>query len=193
MTYFLETPWPAMLIGGLAALMIGSGWLRTGQTWLLYLLLAILALTVGAVVLERLVVTDREQVDATLHEIARLVEKNDLEAAFQYAHSPAVRGQAAGELPRYRFQEVAIARNLQIKVFPKHLPPKATAEFNVLVVFSTRDGSWSNQRLARYVEVTMLKDDDGQWRVSAYAHYDPMRGMRADDTQGPRSGSPFNP
>jgi hypothetical protein len=185
MTLFLEHPWPAILIGGLAALMIGSGWLRTGQAWLLYLLLLILALTVGAIVLERLVVTDREQVDATLHVIARLVEKNDIEAALEYAHSPAVRAQAAGELPQYHFQQITIARNLQIQVFPKHLPPKATAEFNVLVVFGTRDGSWSNQRLVRYVEVTLLKEEDGQWRVSAYSHYDPMRGVRLDDPQGP--------
>jgi hypothetical protein len=52
----------------------------------------------------------------------------------------------------------------------------ATAEFNVVVVLSTRDGQIVNRRIPRYVEVTFYKDEDGQWCVGAYNHFDPRRG-----------------
>ena len=182
MHWLFETPWPAIVIGVLATAIVASGWLRTGRQTLLHLMVAIILLTIGAVVLERWVVTDREQVDATLHEIARLVESNDVDAVLRYAYSgsPATRAQAAGELPRYRFQTVTIARNLQIQVFPKHVPPRATAEFNVIVQLGLADGSWSDQRVVRYVEVTFYQEADGQWRVAAYNHYEPFRGVRDD-------------
>jgi hypothetical protein len=189
MTWFLESPWPALLIGGLATAILASGWLHTGRQALLYLMLVCILLTVGAVVLERAIVTDREQVDATLHEIARLVEKNDVPAVLRHAYSgsPAVRAQAAAELPRYKFQTVTIARNLEIKMFPKHLPPKATAEFNVIVRAGLADGSWGDQSGVRFVEVTLFQEPTGEWRVASYEHADPLRGAREDDRQ------PFRP
>jgi hypothetical protein len=182
MSWLFETPWPAIAIGVLATAMAAGGWLHTGRRALLHAMVAIILLTIGAVVLERWVVTDREQVDATLHEIARLVESNDVDAVLRYAYSgsPAVRAQAAGELPRYRFRNVTIARNLHIQVFPKHVPPRATAEFNVIAQVSLADGSWSDQRVVRFVEVTLYQEADGQWRVAAYNHYEPLRGLRDD-------------
>ncbi len=174
MDWILENPLPSVLIGGLTAAMLGSGWLRTGQKWLLYLTIAAVLLTVGAVVLERVVVTDREQITVALHEIADLVERNEIEAAFQYAYSgaPEVRDHARTELRQYRFHEIDIKRNLRIEVLPDHIPPKAIARFNVLVVLSTRDGPI---RILRFVEVTFFKEEDGQWRVGAYSHDAPSR------------------
>jgi hypothetical protein len=65
-------------------------------------------------------------------------------------------------------------------VFPKHVPPRATAEFNVIAQVSLADGSWSDQRVVRFVEVTLYQEADGQWRVAAYNHYEPLRGLRDD-------------
>jgi hypothetical protein len=179
MDWILENPLPSVLIGGLTAAMLGSGWLRTGQKWLLALTIAAILLTVGAVFLERIVVTDREQITVTLHEIADLAERNEIEAALEYAYSgtPEVRDHASAELPQYKFQKIDIKRNLRIEVFPDHIPPKAEATFNVLVVLNTRDGPI---RILRYVEVTFFKEEDGQWRVGDYSHYEPRRAFTVD-------------
>ena len=182
MTWLLETPLPAILIGVLTTAILGGGWLKTGKQWLLYLMIAAILLTVGAVFLERMVVTDREQITATLHEIADLVERNKIDAAVEYAHSgwPEVRAQAEAELPRYEFKEVSIGRNLEIEVFPTHIPPKATAEFTVVVVLGTRDRSFSGGRIPRFVVVTFLKEESGEWHVSDYEHLPPNAAFQVE-------------
>lgn len=182
MTWLTENPFPVLLIGSLTTIILASGWLRTGSRWLLAAVLVALGLTIGLVLTERLIVTDREQVTQTLHEIAALVERNEIDAALEYAYSksPGVRSQAASELPLYRFAEVNIKSNLQVKVFPKLAPPMAKAEFNVVVVLSTRDGLIANRRIPRYAEVTFYKEEDGQWRVGGYNHFDPRRGFTVD-------------
>lgn len=186
MTTLAENPLPALLIGSLTTVILAGGWLRTGSKWLLAAVIAAIVLTLAAVFAERLIVTDREQVTQTLFDIAKLVERNQVNEALEYAYpkTPAVRAQAAAELPRYRFSEVDIKSNLEVKVFPDRTPPMATAEFNVVVVLSTRDpgrdGLINNRRIPRYVEVTFYKDDDGQWRVGAYDHFDPRRGFTVD-------------
>jgi len=174
MDWILENPVPSVLIGGLTAAMLGSGWLRTGRNWLLCLTIAAILLTVGAVVLERIVLTDRERIAVTIHEIADLVEQNEIDAALEYAYSgsPEVRNHGSSELRQYDFHEVDIKHNLRIEVFPDHIPPKAEATFNVLVVITTRDGPF---RALRFVEVTFFKEEDGQWRVGAYSHHEPRR------------------
>ena len=182
MIWLTENPFPALLIGSLTTAILAGGWLRTGSKWLLSAVIAAIALTVGLVLAERWIVTDREQVTQTLHDLAAVVERNEVAAALEYAYSksPAVRSQAANELPLYRFSEVNIKSNLQVEVFPNVDPPMATAEFNVVVVLSTRDGLIANRRIPRYLEVTFYKEDDGQWRVGAYNHFDPRRGFTVD-------------
>ena len=190
MTALFENPLPALLIGSLTTVILAGGWLHTGSKWLLAAVVAAIVLTVAAVLAERLIVTDREQVTQTLFDIAKLVERNQVNEALTYAYpkTPAVRAQAAAELPLYRFSEVDIKSNLEVEVFPERTPPMATAEFNVVVVLSTRDGLLNNRRIPRYVEVTFYKDDDGQWRVGAYNHFDPRRGFTVDPDAGDPRG-----
>jgi hypothetical protein len=188
MTLLLEDPVPAMIIGGLTAAILGGGWIQTGRKWLIYLMVAVILLTVGAVIMERMVVTDREQITATLHQIAALVERNDVDAAVDYAYSgtPEVRSAAEAELARYEFSDVDIKSNLEVEVFPDEKPPRAVAEFNVTAQLSTKGGQFqiSDRRIPRYVEVTFYKEDNGAWRVGGYAHHEPTRGFRVDDSNG---------
>jgi hypothetical protein len=188
MTWLTENPFPILLIGSLTTAILVGGWLRTGSKWVLGGAIVAIAITVGLVLAERWIVTDREQVSRTLHEIAAAVERNDVEAALTYAYSgaPDVRAHADAELRQYRFSEVNIKRNLQIEVFPNRDPPLATAEFNVIVVLTTRDGLVGTRRIPRYVEMTFYKEDDGRWGVGGYEHFDPRRGFMVDpETQRP--------
>ena len=183
MEWIFEDPVPAMIVGGLTAAILGGGWIQTGRKSLLYVMIVVILLTVALVVVERVVVTPREQVKDTLFEIARLVAENDIEAASSYAYSgaPQIRQAAIAELSLYQFQSVDIKRNLKIKVEPDRDPPRATADFNVVVTMGTRDGFISERRIPRYVEITMYREADGQWRVADYAHDDPRRGWMVDD------------
>ena len=90
MTWLFENPVPAVLIGGFSLAILIGGWLKTGWRSLIVAMVAVIALTVGLVVLERYVVTDREQVDLTLRDIAALVERNDIDkaTALEFAPNP---------------------------------------------------------------------------------------------------------
>ena len=193
MTWILENSVPAIIIGGLTAAMLGGGWLQTGRKWLLYLMIAAIVLTFGAVILERVVVTDREQVTATLHEIAAAFERNDIDAALQYTYSgaPEVRSQATGELGRYEFTAVDIKRNLEIEVFPKANPPRAVAEFNVTVQLTVRNTLYTNRRIPRWVQVIFYQEADGAWRVGGYQHDEPTRGYRVNDRRAGQGAVDF--
>ncbi len=182
MELLYENPLPAILIGGLSALILAAGWLKTGSRWLLAGLLVAIALTVTLVLVERFVETDREQITATLYRIANLVEHNEITEAVEYAYSgaPEVGSEALEELSNYRFSSVRIKRNLEVDVFPDEAPPRAVAEFNVVVVVSTKNGLITDRQVPRYVEVTFMEEDDGPWRVSGYRHYEPLRGFQED-------------
>jgi hypothetical protein len=185
--WLFENPVPAVIIGSLSICILAGGWLQTGQRWLLYLVVVVLASTVGAVLIERAVVTDRESVKATLYQIADLVEKNDIDGALQYAYSGSapVHTHAKSELPGYRFSEVKIKRNLEIDVFPDHIPPKAVAEFNVVVRGTAKEMLDHTFHVPRFVEVVFYQEDDGRWRVGDYRHYEPQRGFSADRLRRP--------
>ena len=179
MTWLFENPVPTVLIGVLSLAILIGGWLKTGWRSLIVAMVAVIALTVGLVVLERYVVTDREQVDLTLREIAALVERNDIDGALKHVHSSGqrIRDAASGELRGYKFSKVSITSTPEIKLSPAHNPTQAVAEFNVVVVVSDAAGGLSDVRAPRFVSVTFLKED-GQWRVSDYKHDEPTAGMR---------------
>lgn len=181
MTWFFEaSPVWIIVLGLLLAAMLVGGWIQTGQKALLYAAGAAVVLTSLLLLAERMVETDREQVERTLHEIARDVERNDLQAVLRHIYSgaPEIRDRAASEFPNYTFKEVRITRLRKIDVVPKHLPPKAVAEFNVVVVGSDRQGLLNDQQVPRFVVVTFYQESDGRWAVADYQHYDPQEGFK---------------
>lgn len=179
MSGLLENPLPVLALGAFTAIVLGAIWLQTGTKQFLYGLIAVLVVMVAAVILERVIETEREKVSATLHQIAREVERNDAQAATRHVHSsaPRLRQRATAEMQRWTFEQVSIKPNLKIDVYSHEDPPRAVAQFNVMVIVSDRVGLAESIRAPRFFTVTLLKED-GEWRVSAYAHYDPQAGYQ---------------
>ena len=169
MTLF-ESPMLVLVIGLTTAALLGGLWLQTGKRILLVSLVAMLALTAAGIMLERSIETDREQIDRTLHQIARDIERNDRRAVLAHMHSQAVdkRQAAAAEIERYEFEQVKIKSNLQIEVDASTEPKTAIAKFNVVVIAS---GALlgKRRRVPRYVTLE-FEQEDGDWRVRNYSH-----------------------
>lgn len=184
MVWLLEKPLFIVVIGMSTTGILGGIWLQTGRRVAIHAMLATLALTCLLLGLERWIETDREQIDATLHRIARHVERNDLDAVLTYAHSDAewIRQQASNELPRYVFQQVKIKANLEIQVASEASPKEAVAEFNAVVVLSDRSGLFQNNRVPRYVIVKFQKEGE-DWRVTDYEHHDARFGYTQREPQ----------
>lgn len=130
---------------------------------------------------ERMVITDREAIEATLHQIASNVEHNERGALLAHIHPsvPWLKLRAEGEMPNYTFTACKVNKIHEIRVAAGNKPRSAEAEFNVYVSGSFRLGSQSfDGDFPRYVALKLQQDANGRWRVLNYAHADPLRGFR---------------
>lgn len=175
MTSLFESPTTALIVGGLTTALLITGFLQTGWKSLLVGTLLTIAATIGMVVLERMVVTERERVEQVIYDVAACVERNDVEAAISHVHSGAsrIRDHAKREFSSWKFSRVVVKSNLEVKLTPTENPQTAVASFNVVVVLSDASESIKDQHVARMVQVTLRKEQD-EWRVWSYTHMNPL-------------------
>jgi hypothetical protein len=139
MTIFLESPWPAIGIGVFLEAVLVLLLLRSGRGILLAAMAGVAILTLGGVLLDWAVVTDREQVAATIQGGKMAVEANDLDRVFTYI-SPAaetVRTEARAVHRLGEFSDIRI-HGLDIQVNRQVDPPTATAHFTAIANIKDR-------------------------------------------------------
>ena len=184
MSYLLEQPLAVVIVGVIAALGTGIAWTSTGRKEWLIGLGAIVLLTIAGLVVEQLVVTDREAIELTLREIARDVESNNLPAVLKHVSSgnPELTRQASAELPNYRFDECRITKVNEMDIDSSAEPRSALVEFNVVASGSFQQGGMelSDQGIPRRILLQMVREKDGQWRVQGYAHGSPLESLSED-------------
>jgi hypothetical protein len=170
MTSWLESPVPALMVGGLTTALFAGGWMKTGHRWMLLLAVAALGITIGLVLLERYVVTERERVENTVLAIAERVQANDVPGLLEYIHADAtnVRTRASQEMGRYRFSRVVVKNNLRVEM-NSPTADQAVAHFNVVVVLGDAGGTVTDQHIARTVQLTFARQGS-EWRLWNYAH-----------------------
>jgi hypothetical protein len=184
MTMLLESSfhfWMLLIFLLLVGLLLAAMWASTGRREPLWIAGVVLALLPVLWIVERLVVTDREAVEATLHRIAADVKSNNRAAvlAHIYSGAPSLKTRAEAEMPNYTFTECKINKLHRIDVNSNDQPPSAEAEFNVYVAGSFKVGNQTfDGEFPRYIALELRKESDGQWRVENYTHADPLRGFR---------------
>jgi hypothetical protein len=180
MFWLLESPWTIGLTGIAAAAICGYGWIQTGKRELLFTFFGIIAASATLLLVERWWVTDKEAIQATIREIARDVESNDFNKMVRHFHSAAseIREQARGEVGNYHFKSISVKSNFEIKLEPKHQPPKAIAGFNAVAVVTIHSLGDQEMTVARHVEFLMYKDSaDGKWKIAGYGHRNAIPGQ----------------
>lgn len=181
MNWVLEQPLFIAAIGLVTCILLGGHWLQTGRKSLAAALALAVVLTGGLIVVERAVETDREQVEQTLRQIAKDLQRNDLSSLLEHVHPGAatIRDRVETEFPRYTFDRVSIKPNLEIKLSAGEPPGEAVAEFNVVAVVSDSSGLLNSRRLARFVVLTLHRHTDS-WKVVEYEHHAPQVGYQRD-------------
>lgn len=171
---------PLLVIGVAIALGCGSGWVKTGMRWLLGgVVLGVLLALVG-ILLDQLVETDREKLEAVIQAVAADVRAGRVEQAVSHIASDAgdLRERARGELRNYKVTGITIKRPIQIKFEPSRgRPTRASAEFNIVVTGGDVGGLIENQQVPRYLIVRFGRDGE-KWLADDYEHHDPLYGMR---------------
>jgi hypothetical protein len=180
MTWLFEQPLIIVALGVTLILGLGAAWSASGRKELLYAVGATLALLVVGLVIERVVVTDREAIRQTLLEIASHVRNNDHAALRQRIHTSAsdLKRKADSELPRYQFTECRITRIHKIDVDTSAAPHSAMVEFNIVASGTFKvEGAEVTDTVPRWVQLQLLREDDGRWTVSGYDHAAPQQMM----------------
>jgi hypothetical protein len=179
MTWLYEQPLVIVLVGVAILVALGAAWSATGRKELLVALGVALALMVVGLVVERLVVTDREAIEATLLEIARDVQSNNQRAVARHIYSgaPALKQRAEAEMPHYRFTECRITRINAVNVDERAQPRAAIAEFNLIASGSFHEEGLeiSDASVPRWVRLHMVRERDGRWAVQDYEHAPPQQ------------------
>jgi hypothetical protein len=163
---------PALI--GFLGFVIGLGvfvaWIKSGKKELLYLLAAVVLIFVALIVYERVTISDREAIEATLRHLAERLAANDHEEIFAAIHpsAPEHLDRAKSELPNYVFEECRITNIREIRVDASAKPKTAVAEFTVRAKGQIKLAEGGE--VVRFIILNMELDKDGKWKVTNYEH-----------------------
>lgn len=186
MTWLFEQELVIVVGGVLLLLGLGIAWSSSGRKELAFAAGLVLLLTIVGVVVERLVVTDREALEATLQEIAHDVATNNHRALYKHISdtAPDLRKRAESEVPGYHFQSCRVTKIHTVTVNSTARPKTAEVEFNVVFSgdFRYEGTEFNNISGARWIKLDFIQDQDGRWKVENYDHADPQRMMMKEQS-----------
>jgi len=187
MNLLLENPLPIWATGAvLTALCLVFVFARRSLASILALV-AVIALTLVLVLAERMVVTDREQVEATLLQLTEAIEANDLIAVLALMDPNAIKVRTDAEklMPQVKVRDAGTT-TVRVELDETSVPPQATSFFRGRV-----DGvhSRSGARLFFFdqVEINWQKSGD-RWLIIDYRVY--QRGQPIDAVKSVRGNRP---
>jgi len=173
MTWFVESPWPSVMLGiGLEAV-LAFFLVRSGRAIVIAAMVGVLALTAGLVVLERIIVTETEQVEDTLDEIARALESNNSTGVLAvFSSNSPRRGEVQSAMSRVRVSEAKIGGDLEVRLNQLTNPPSAKAYFTGRVQLKGTRETIPYEHVVRKLKVTFHKEGD-RYRIFDYEDADP--------------------
>jgi hypothetical protein len=166
MSWLFENPWPVILAGGAVEFALLVMLYTTGRVNVMLWMALAGAVIGGLLLVERNIVTDREQIENVFDEIAEAAERGDGETIVKHISPTAtdtiVRARAA---VRFRPSEVRINNDLKIDVREEIDPPQAEATATVTV------SGAAGYKGGFPVQVRVwLRKVDGKWLI--YDHTD---------------------
>ncbi len=179
MNWLFDRPVYVAVLGLVFCVPIGIAWVMSGRKEVLYALAAAFGIFVGLLIMERMVISDREAIEATVLQITRDVEANNHQAVRQhiYSGSPQLQQKVQGELPNYVFTECRITSQPEIEVNAKDQPRSARVTFLAAAAgdfkYQGMSGSATKEApIRRRIILHMRREPDGRWTVEDYAHED---------------------
>jgi hypothetical protein len=168
MVIFVESPWPILFIGIAVEAVLAFLLLRTGLGKFLIAMIGVAVLVAAGLIVERLVVTDREAVEQTLDAAVAAVRRNDVQGALDCITPSEHKARifTSWVFGRIDFQEAHIS-SLEVKVNRLTSPPSAEAEFLAVGRGKDRKGEFPYQGFARRVKL-QLRVEGGRWMVIGY-------------------------
>jgi hypothetical protein len=182
MLIFLESPWPWIFLGIVAEAVLATMLVTMRQAKLLWWMLGALVFMIAGVVVERLVVTERERVEAAMEGIVAALNANDLPRLLNDYIAPnaaVTRARASWALGRIHVQR-ANYHNLRVTINRLTSPITADAEFDGGVDFRDQQGEFPYGHYRAHF-VVELELRDGRWLVTDHVEYDMFGGQHQEE------------
>jgi ketosteroid isomerase-like protein len=141
---------------------------RTGRGAVMFLVAGVLALVLAGVVVERLIVTEREEVEQTLDALTAALKSGDLPAVLDHLAPEAsyARDMAQTHLPQVKISEARV-RNLDITINPLTSPPTAEARFRGIMTIKDLRGQFPYEHYLQRFTVHFRREGD-RWLLVDY-------------------------
>jgi len=168
MATLYEDPWTYLLFGLVAEVLLGAALFHTRKGILAVAMGGVVVLVAAGLVLEWLVVTDREAVEIALHEAADAVEAGDAQRVLAMLSDEAeeIREAVGRYVGKMQLEKVSL-HGIETSV-SRGPPPTARVEFTARVTAGAEAAEYGARKewLARF-EVRLRKEANG-WRLTDY-------------------------
>lgn len=177
--FIAESPFHSIMLGLLGMIAFSVIWLMTRRMLFGFLTLVCLLGIIVAVVVERNLVTDREQISQTIDQLATAVRNNNGAELLQSIsdQSPHVEQAARNELARFTIEYCSVTWKDDPKIDWTAKPPQATVRFTAFIRAHQKEADQISGADIVGVELVMNKEQDGLWRVVDYSLYNPRGGL----------------
>jgi hypothetical protein len=172
-TTLFENPLPIAVVGGLVALVALLVFLSRRNGKSLAALIAIVAITLALLVIERLVVTDLEQIEAEILGMADAIEANDVAGVVEHIDPAAakIRADIEALMPQVKWS-VANAASITVTLDDDANPPAASSRFRAFMQGAHSRTGLQVAYINQQVDMAWIKRD-GRWLMEGYtAYYD---------------------
>lgn len=182
MSWLFEDPTTMIVAGTLIECLLAVALVKSGRAILVVPILAVLALIGLGVLIERLVVTEAEQIEATLAGVADALEANDVEAVLRHIDPAAsgLRSEVKSRMPQMRITDARVY-DLVVRVNRYSSPPTAEADFTGRLKgrFRGEGGAGREGLVLRNFTVQFSQEGD-RWLIMGYEDHGTIGGRRDD-------------
>jgi len=175
MSWLFEETLPIIFIAVLAEAILFGALVHTGRRFIIFVMLAVLGLLGASLLIERIVVTDREAVVATLEQIARDLEKNNTSALAAHIAStaPSLQHRIQTRLARVEVKTADVKGRPDVTLYSQGSVRFAEADIKGLVVGNDRKGLLQDVRYFRRFLIR-FRNEGGTWKVYEYEEQSPL-------------------
>ncbi|MFZ5831296.1 MAG: hypothetical protein ACOY3P_14490 [Planctomycetota bacterium] len=171
-----EDPTPIYMAGGVIEIALAFLYVRTGRPIFVLVMAGVLLATVLGVVVERVVVTDRERLEQTIDEAAMAVVSNDYDRLASFIAPDATHLQ---QLARWGFSQAEFSQvritDQQITIDRAADPLTAQAKIFGVFYFKHRSGQWPYDKYPANGTIFFRLEND-RWLATDYEmDNDPLR------------------
>jgi len=177
MQWIFDSPWTILLVGLAIEALLAVFLLRSGKPVLIGSMVAVGLLTAGLLVVERVVVTDEEEVSDTLDGIAAAMESGDVPQVMAgFSPNCARYREIQNSLSRYKVRKAHVGGDLQVRLNRLTSPPSATAYFTGRIEGRDQRGEVPYEHIIRKFKLTLQKPAQ-QWLIAEVEDADPRAGV----------------